>query len=103
MEFMMSDKPSDDEIYQARGFGPPVPWEPAPWAAEVELKIAKHDLVDKLATAMDFAVAIGKFQGELRIKRSVVKIMLLQKYSVEDISRMTGFPADEVMRLGSDS
>jgi DNA-directed RNA polymerase specialized sigma24 family protein len=95
MEAMMSDKPSDDEIVRARGFGPPVPREPASWTTDYELEKAKRDLADQIATAKD--------EGKLQARRAVVNNMFLQKYSVEEISTITGIPADEVRRLGSDS
>jgi predicted transposase/invertase (TIGR01784 family) len=94
-EEMMSVKTSDLAICQARDVVLHVSRDPQAWTTDYELEKATRDWADKLATAMD--------EGELRARRAVVKHMLLQKFSVEDISRITGYPVDEVARLSSDS
>jgi flagellar biosynthesis/type III secretory pathway protein FliH len=45
--------------------------------------------------------AEGLAEARAETQREIVKNMLLQKYDVEVISRLTGISVDEVKRLGS--
>jgi hypothetical protein len=85
-EVMMSDKHSDAEIVQYRECLRNLKKDKMLLSKVLEFEESENDLADRFSIALEGLA--------LKVQSDVVKKLLLKKYSVEDISTVTGIPQE---------